>query len=549
MTRLEILPTELIFMIFFGFLDQGTWHVLAQVSSWSNFIVKKCFEKIKHIDLEKLPLIRSKQFETLTRGLLSLKKIKINSFYLSYKTLPLLPPSLKHLTLLNSDKFLSKPENFIDSLYHFNQLKTLKIKCLNLTPYPINFSKLSKFLNQIPITSLDLQKVFLIDLTPQSQIILPSTLRSLKLLNSNFLILPCSILSIKIWKLLNGNFMGLNNSTLSSIATSCQNIESLSIIDKTSGSISSAALQNLGQICKKLKTLKLSRRNSEPIKTINDFAAMVLSTQLCNLRYLNLDSFQKLSDAGIIEIISSNPQIIGLSLAYTFITDDSLSVISLLSLEKLCLRNCKRVSSSGLCKLLNNLKFIKVLDLGNTHGVNDEVFEVIEKNCNLIENLVLISPDFSDNYEISLESFKFLSSLTIENTSLNHYDFLNYHKNHNLDFLSLARSEKFTNSDLKFISRNFRSLKKLKLCNCPGIKEDKIIKYLPSLRNLRAIDLRGIKMTARVIWNLPRFRNLQIVKVSELKSIKVPDDVEIKVKSKVLIEANGERKFIRFWVN
>lgn len=343
--------------------------------------------------------------------------------------------------------------------------------------------------------------------------------------------------------------MGLNNSTLSSIATSCQNIESLSIIDKTNGGISSAALQNLGQICKKLKTLKLSRRNSEPIKTINDFAAMVLSTQLCNLRYLNLDSFQKLSDAGIIEIISSNPQIIGLSLAYTFITDDSLSVISLLSLEKLCLRNCKRVSSSGLCKLLNNLKFIKVLDLGNTHGVNDEVFEVIEKNCNLIENLVLISPDFSDNYEISLESFKFLSSLTIENTSLNHYDFLNYHKNHNLDFLSLARSEKFTNSDLKFISRNFRSLKKLKLCNCPGIKEDKIIKYLPSLRNLRAIDLRGIKMTARVIWNLPRFRNLQIVKVSELKSIKVPDDVEIKVKSKVLIEANGERKFIRFWVN
>ena len=343
--------------------------------------------------------------------------------------------------------------------------------------------------------------------------------------------------------------MGLNDATLTCISTSCQDIESLSIIDKTNGGISSSALQNLGQVCKKLKTLKLSRRNSEPIKTINDFAAMMLSTQLSHLRHLNLDSFQKLSDAGIIEIISSNPQIVGLSLAYTFITDDSLSAISLLRLEKLCLRNCKRVSSAGLCRLLSNMRFIRILDLGNTHGVNDEVFEVIEKNCTLIENLVLISPDFSDDYKISLESFKFLSSLTIENTQLNHYDFLNYHKSHNLDFLSLARSEKFKNSDLKFISRNFRSLKKLKLCNCPGIKEDKIIKYLPRLGNLRALDLRGVKMTARVIWNLPRFKNLHIIKVNDLKSVKVPDDVEIRVKSKVLVEAGGERKFIKFRIN
>jgi hypothetical protein len=318
------------------------------------------------------------------------------------------------------------------------------------------------------------------------------------------------------------------------------------VIDKSNTSISSDSLRFLVQNCKNLQKLKLSRRTTQPIKSINDFAAMVLSTQTQSLRYLNLDSFQKLSDAGCIEILSNNDSLTGLSLSYTFITDDTLASISSHSLEKLCLRNCKRVSSTGLNKLLSNLPNLYSLDLGNTHGVDEEVFETIEKTCLKLKNLVIISPDFSEKFLFKFENFLDLQGLTLENSPIQDFSFLGSEKLKNLKFLSLARSEGLTGSDLEGIGKRLPSLRKLKLCNCSRITEDDILKHLSQVKDLRALDLRGIRLSSNVIWNLPRFKNLQVLKTSELKVPKEIKQTQVLRTFKVLVERNGERSFLKF---
>jgi hypothetical protein len=113
MSQIVDLPTEVLLDIFFLYVSFRELVVLAQVASWTNFLVKKCWEKKIIVDFDELSLPRAVDFDRLALAFVCLKDVRINCFYLSNESIRKLPSSIESLSLINADKILSKSEKFI----------------------------------------------------------------------------------------------------------------------------------------------------------------------------------------------------------------------------------------------------------------------------------------------------------------------------------------------------------------------------------------------------------------------------------------------------
>ena len=545
MVHFSHLPTEILFNIFFLFTPAETWPILSLVSSWSDFLIKKCWEKTQSLNFEDFPLIRTKSFQSLTRNFTDLRSVQLNCVYLSCSDIQRLPTGIEILKLYNIDKILLGKVSIFDVLSRFGDLKVLKIGALERREFKVDFKVASEYFRNCGLQTLEMQKVHLVDMRAGRMIEYPQGLKVLKVLNCVSHEFPENLAKLQIWKLKDKRFLGLNHETLLKVAERCRNLESVSIVDCTRDSISNESFHILVTSCKSLKKIKLARQRNIPIKTVNDFSAMLLSTQTSQLISLNLDSFQKISDAGIIEILKTNPKISNLSLSYTFITDDSLLAISNLKLQKLALRNCKRITSAGLCKLFLCLPSLISLNLAHAYGITDEVLETIELSCKNIEKLVIRQPDLSENFVFNLNKFERISSLSLDFCSLS--NFLLTGIRSKLEELSIVACKGLDDSGLTSICEAFWELKKFNIKLCTGVSETGVIEICKKMKCLRYLDLRGLRLTTGFMGYLPlMWKNLILVKMGQLRMCEEKHQEEIKGKFKVLVEMDGESSYLKF---
>lgn len=545
MVHLSHLPTEILFNIFFLFTPAESWPILSLVSSWSDFLIKKCWEKTKSLNLEDFPLIRTKSFQSLIQNFRDLKTVQLNCVYLSCMDIQRLPIGIESLKIYNVDKILKGKVSIFSVLSRFGSLKVLKICALESREFKVDFGVVSKYFRECELKTLEMQKVHLVETRVGRVLEYPIGLKVLKVLNSVSDQFPENLVKLQIWKLKSQRFLGLNHETLLKVAERCRNLESMSIVDCTRDSISNESFHVLVTSCKSLKKIKLSRQRNLPIKTVNDFSAMLLSTQTNQLISLNLDSFQKISDAGIIEILKTNPKISNLSLSYTFISDDSLLAISNLKLQKLALRSCKRITSAGLCKLFVCLPNLIYLNLAHAHGINDEVLETIEFNCKNIEKLVIRQPDLSENFVFNLNKFEKIASLSLDFCCFS--NFLLSGIRNKLEELSIVACKGLDDSGLSKICEEFWELKKLNIKLCNGVSEIGVVEVCKKMKCLRFLDLRGLRLSTGFMGYLPlMWKNLLLVKMGQLRMCEEKHQEEIKGKFKVLVEMDGESSYLKF---
>lgn len=543
MVHFSELPTEILFNIFFVFVPAQSWPALAVVCSWSEFIIKKCWEKVQRLSFEDLPLIRSKSFQVLCRNFVDLKAVELNGVYLTCADIQKLPIGLESLKIFNADKMLKEKTKVFSVFYRFVYLKILKISTLEGCPFIVNFNQVSEYFRNCALEVLELQKVHLVDRNASRVLEYPKELRVLKILNSLPANLPENLIKMQIWKLKSERSLGLNHETLTNISQNCKSLQSLMIIDSTNDNISNTSFQILINSCRSLTKIKLCRQRNLPIKTVNDFSAMLLSTQTSRLVSLNLDSFQKISDAGIIEILKSNPQISNLSLSYTFITDDSLLAISNLKLKKLVLRSCKRISSSGLSRLFTVLTQLQCLNLAHAHGVTDEVLETIELNCKNIQRLVIREPDLSDNFKFNSSELTHLKSLTIDFCCFSNFSL----SVGNIEELSIIACKGLGDCELNEICEKFSKLKKLNIRLCTQVSEYGVIQICKKMKGLRYLDIRGLKLSTGFMGYLPlMWKNLAMIKTGILCKCEETHQEAIKDKFKVLVELDGRCSYLKF---
>jgi hypothetical protein len=351
---LKDLPTELLIIIF-AYLKTDLPE-LTKVCSWTNTVVKSLWASEDSFNFSSYPLSRPTSFIRIFRFLPKLTAIRLDCTYLSCSDISLLPLSLLSLKLEGVDHIITNV-NFFTTLAQFQCLNTLRLSALNDSSLLIDFRDINQFFSLVKLQFLQLHRLYLKEKRSRLEImgypigemlIFPDTLIGLKILNCCNCSLPASLQELHIRRFSNDSrFFGLNSTTITSIISSCPQLSALTIIDQSNDvNLTDLALKQLGRKYPNLAKLKLSRLGKTPIVYISDFGIMFLANICKHLRCLQLDSFPKLTDAGLIEIITNSPTLRNVSLSYTYITDDSLNALISLDLKKLSLKNCRRISST-----------------------------------------------------------------------------------------------------------------------------------------------------------------------------------------------------------
>lgn len=550
--RLNIsnLPTSILFEIYFNFIGHLGWFKLSRVCSWSDHVVKLCWERLKKLDLGCYPLVRTDDFGKIILLCRNLKKIRIDCSYLRCSCLLSISDSILSLELESADKMISA-DSFVSTLSRFKHLNSLKIASLDDKDFKISFKEFNRFLTSTNLAKLELHRINLQEKSSEPKTLsFPSTLKELKVLNCEFTSFPKTLEKIHIRRTKDlASIYGLNHRSIEAITSRCLNLTSITIIDYSNdGSFNGLSLKLISNTYSSLKKLKLSRQGP-PIKSVNDISVMILSNSCVHLTSLRLDSFQKITDAGVIEIINTCTNIKSISLSFTQITDDALQAVSTLSLNYLNLKNCKRVSETGLLRLIPYLKSIKKLNLSGLNGVTDNVVDLIETNCKKLEVIQLNNTQITDASLLPLSNLLNLVDVSINFSQISDFTYLiNLKNSQNLKSLSLAGSKHLTDVDIKSLSKSMKSLGKLNLQSC-NLLTDKAFKYIcKELKNLKYLDMKYVRLTVNVIRYLPlACRNLKYLKVSQLAEPSCGfQGPEIFGKFKVLVETNGRNSVIKF---
>lgn len=547
---ISLLPTEVIFIIFYDFLSQEDWPQLASVGSWSNFIIKRCWESCQYLDLGTFPLLRKNFLRKILNNCPKVRNLRFDCTYLNIKELFIIPEEIESLELESVDKIITHTE-FPEILGRLKKLKILKISALADQEFLVDFNKLNNVFAQLPIEDLQIHRIMIESLDRNDILKLPEGLLRLKAINLRRSKLPTTLEKVHFRKLINSSeIYGLNYQTVHDFIKNCKKLHSITLIDYTGDlTFSSLAIQTISKTYPNLKKLKLVKQGKHYDKLIQDINLMVFSRNCISLLSLSLDNFSKITDAGVIEILGSCRELKKVSLNYTYITDDTLVYLSQLALVSLSLRSCTRISEQGLKKLLPFLPQLKSLNIFNVHGITDETLYTIEDSCSDIELLFISSPELTD------ASLKVISSLKkLKNLALNFCNFtdftnlFNSETSKNLTTLSLVGATNLSNFDVKNLSENLKDLHKLSLQSCKCL-DDTSLKYIAeNMKKLRYLDIKNVHLTRNSLSYIPLMhKNLKFLKISKLVEHQGQREiVQVKEKFKILVEEGGGNYALKF---
>lgn len=186
------LPTEVLFIIFYDFLSQEDWPRLASVTSWSNFIIKRCWESCQYLDLGTFPLLRKRFLRKILNNCPKIRNLRFDCTYLNIKELLNIPEEIESLELESADKIISHIE-FPEILGRLKKLKVLKISALADKEFLVDFNKLNNVFAQLPIEDLQIHRIMLEDLNRNDILKLPEGLLILKAMNLKRSKLPATL--------------------------------------------------------------------------------------------------------------------------------------------------------------------------------------------------------------------------------------------------------------------------------------------------------------------------------------------------------------------
>lgn len=544
--KIEKIPTEVLIEIVYRYVEVQMWPILAVLCSWSNFIVKRCWEMSRKIDFGVFPLMRPQGFAKAMKGCVNLESLRVDCTYLKPADLLKITEKAKSIELESVDNIIAK-DAFWTNLARFSKLERLKITNLNETTVKINFEKFSEMLSSTMIKDLQIHRVHLSD---NRTLILPEGLEKLKICNMISVVFPSTLTHLHIRNTNNKpGQLGLNQLTLNSLPLNCPNLLALTIIDYSiSDDITDQVFQKLIRFYSNLYKLKLSKFSQRSIHYITDITLMQFSQYCRNLSILSLDSFPKITDAGVIELLNSYVGLRKLSLNYSYITDDSLQAIGNLELTSLALKNCSRITSLGLADCLGRLSHLEKLNLSYAHGVTDEVLSMLELSS---PNLQELSLSISD-YDLSLNSISSLSNLklfTFNSKLTTNFSILcNFTQ---ISALSLSGCTNLQDSDVEKFTLFLPLIKKLNLANCPHLTDLSFEHTCRNLRNLKYFNMVGVKLSTNIFKYLPLvWKNLKYLKISKLsinsQELEYQNFVE---KFKVLVSQDGHTSIVKFKLN
>lgn len=267
--------------------------------------------------------------------------------------------------------------------------------------------------------------------------------------------------------------LGLNDSTLRNLADDCPNLERIKIIDynpKKLNDFTSLSMSIVTSHWPHLQSLNLSSFSENGIRSINDIDIMSASFVCKNLKGITLDSFKNMTDASISELVTNCQHLEKVSLAFTYITDDSLTSLSTLSnLKHLTLRGCRKLSERGFCELFESTGQLTHLNISTASGITDMSFSKLCSSCVKLETLIINDADVTDDSIYHLPDLINLKNLVLSNCKGVEASepFRELAKLKNLKELSLAGNKLLLNEDLSFVIGVIgKSLMKLRLDGC-----------------------------------------------------------------------------------
>ena len=314
--------------------------------------------------------------------------------------------------------------------------------------------------------------------------------------------------------------LSLSDSTLQTLSL-FPSLLHLRITDYTSLSshLTDKGLSSIPRQWPHLRTLQLSSHSEEAVRNVSDLGLMRLFSLCTDLEALALDSFKMMTDAAVVEMVSSCKRLVRLSLDYTNVTGEALSMIaeSGIRLKEVSLKGCRRVREEGLVEMVQSMEDLEKLNLSCTGGVTDKVVETIHDSCYYLTDLTFNEAFITPPSLSLIAELSYLRTLAINFcpdldsfSPLSNFQYLT-----NLSRLSLAGYPKLTDFDLEMaVSGSIRSLLRVRVDGCSGLTDQSLSFLIENGRKLQCLYMCGSGVTKKGIERLPKAkRSLKLVRV------------------------------------
>ncbi|KAI3958043.1 hypothetical protein MKW98_020685 [Papaver atlanticum] len=135
-----------------------------------------------------------------------------------------------------------------------------------------------------------------------------------------------------------------------------------------------------------IRFLSLSR-----LPDVTDYIASQSQFFGSEVQFLSLKGFYEYSDKKLSLIFSPFPRLTSVCLSSSHITDKGLEILakSYASLQKVDLRDCRKITDRGLEVLAKNCASLKEVDLGECQRISDRGLKVLAKCCASLEKIDL----------------------------------------------------------------------------------------------------------------------------------------------------------------
>ena len=506
------------------------------------FICKKLSEFVKeyfkqaHLNINENDLARfesSKYAKNLFQNVLNIDKLKIHAHNLCPRVFRFMPRRLQKLTLISCqpslitdidffsnltdrvannlitfhlefstcESFFSSEQNslltesigrFLDNCKKLESLKILQIE--NSKSYFANFFYYASFFLVKTLKKIDFKNIIIINdigslpryikkrVTELHNITLPNVL--LASFNSNNVRkvtfhFDCDLQLLQ-------TYFGINSSTIGFLSKCYQNLEKISITDKSfyeSKHILEGPLRDLLISSPNIQNLTLNSY-SVPFK-ISEFNLLCLFNQLSTLKHLSMSSCKSIGMNTIIELMKSNNRLTELILDYTEVNDYCLQIIADTLKEELTLislRSCNKINIEGFRYFCSTVRSLKTFDVKWSSGFESEALQDLIKNCSKLQCLKLGDNIITDHDIKSIVlHLKDLTKLGLthidknELVSANCFEFVDImcdiSLKQNLIFdklvrLDLSQNSYISDKTVKDISRLFPNLEFINLSKC-----------------------------------------------------------------------------------
>lgn len=281
-------------------------------------------------------------------------------------------------------------------------------------------------------------------------------------------------------------FLKINLSTFQLIERCFPNLTSLSITDDDYNNNTeenySFLFQNVPNFVnriEKLETLILNKYGF-PI----DFEQMNILRLLTipkNLTSFGLSSNKSFNNNIIQEISSKNFGLTYLNLDYSNVDDFGAEILAnsetIKTIEKLSIKFCRKITSSGLSAIFTNCERLKDLDVRGIKGLRNKTLRILTENLNLVEfEKIYLHENNLKNETIENFMFKFRNSLKV------------------LEISKMDYFGKFSSSFLGNGSKVFKMVKLKKLdvsFNISAVTDEMILRIINLAPNLTSLNVKS----------------------------------------------------------